>query len=53
MEVHQGRVKLVIRKKYSTKGVFGHWNMLSREVVRVLNLLEFMKHLSNALSHTI
>ena len=42
-----------IRKMLLTKRVFGHWNRLCSAVVMALSLMEFKKHLENALKHII
>lgn len=42
-----------IRERFFTQRVAGHGNKLHREVVMTLNLLEFKKHLENALRHRV
>ena len=51
--MHQGRFRLDIRENFFTEEVFKHWNRLPREVIMALNLLEFKKHLDDALSHMV
>ena len=40
-------------KRLFTKIVAGCWNSLSREVIMATRLLEFKKHLNNALGHRV
>jgi len=49
----KGRVRLDIRKRFYTERMVVHWNRLPREVIMALNLLEFKKHLDDALSHMV
>ena len=46
-------IRLDIGKRFFTERVVGHWNRLPREVIMALNLLEFKKHLDDALSHMV
>ena len=49
MELHQGRFRLNIRKRFFTKRVVSHWTRLPREVVTAASMPECKKHLDNAL----
>lgn len=53
MEMSQGRFRSDTKKRFSTQRVAGHWNKLPGEVVTVLDLSEFTKHLDNALGHVV
>ena len=65
MKLQQGRFRLVIRKRFFTgcevggevvlhwEWVVGHWNRLLREVVTAPSLLEFKKHLDNAVRNSL
>jgi len=51
MKLHQGKVRVDIRKTFFTEGVAGHWNRLPMEAVMAPSLSEFKEHLDNGLSH--
>ena len=53
MELGQGRVRLGVRERFCTQRVVGHWDRLPKELVMALSLLEFKKHLDNALRHVV
>ena len=44
---------LDVRKRFFTKRMVVHWNMLPKEVVTTPSLTEFKKHLDNALRHRV
>jgi len=44
---------LDIRKRLFTERVIGRWNQLLRAVIMAARLLEFKKHLDNALRHRV
>lgn len=52
MKLSQGRFKLVIREKFSTQRVIGHWKSLPREMAGP-SLSEIMKFLDNALRYMV
>ena len=49
MELHRGRIRLGITKRFFTKRVVGHWNRLPRAAVTAPSLPEFKKCLDSAL----
>jgi len=49
--MHQGRLRLDIRKRFFTERVVKHWNRLLGEVVDVPSLSVFKRYLDNALSN--
>ncbi|KAK4815660.1 hypothetical protein QYF61_005406 [Mycteria americana] len=51
LNLHDGKFRLDIRKKFSTERVDKHWNKLPREVVMSPSLLIFKKWLDNALKY--
>jgi len=53
MKLHQGKVRLDIRKRFFTERVVSHWNRLPREVVMAPSLSEFKEPLKNAFSHMV
>lgn len=53
MKLCQDKFKLDILKRFFTQRVSGHWNRLLREVVIAPSLIEFKKHLDNALRHMV
>lgn len=48
-----GRFRLDIKKRFFTKRVVGNWTRLLREEVMAQSLLEFKKHLDNALGNVV
>lgn len=53
MELGQGSVRMGVRKRFFTKRVVGHRDGLPRTVVMAPRLLEFKKHLDNAVRHRV
>ena len=49
MELHHGKFRLDIRKRFFTERVVGHWNRVPRQVVMAPSLLEFNMRLDDAL----
>lgn len=47
--IHQGRLRLDIKKHFFTKRVDKHWNKILREVVDDLRLSVFERYLDSAL----
>lgn len=45
MQLHQGVVRIRIRKKLFTKGVIKYWNTLFKEVVMASTLAKLTKHM--------
>ncbi|KFZ59909.1 hypothetical protein N338_02302, partial [Podiceps cristatus] len=52
-EVHQGRFRLDVRKRFFTQRVVEPWNRLPREAVTAPSLAAFKKHLDNTLRHMV
>ncbi|KGL98675.1 hypothetical protein N301_02560, partial [Charadrius vociferus] len=50
-KLHQGRFRLDIRKHFFTMRVVKHYKRLPREVVDVLSLSVFKRHLDNTLNN--
>jgi len=51
--LHQGKFRLGIRKRFFMVRVVGHWNRLFREVVTAPRLSELKDRLHDTLSHTV
>lgn len=51
MELHQGKVKLSISKRFFTKRVIRHWNRLPQGSGNGIKVAEFKEHLDNTLRH--
>lgn len=49
MELHQGRIRLGIRKRFFTKRMTVHWKRLPRAIVTASRPLDFKKCFDNAL----
>ncbi|KFO85843.1 hypothetical protein N320_12995, partial [Buceros rhinoceros silvestris] len=52
-ELKEGRVRLEVRKKFSTMRVVNHWRMLPRAAVDVPSLEVFKARLDGALNNLV
>jgi len=52
-QLHQGKFRLGIRKRFFTERVVSHWNRLPSTAVTTARLSEFREHLDDALSHMV
>ena len=53
MKLHQGRLRLDIRKRFFIKRVLRCWNRFLVEGIMAWSLPEILKHLNNAFRHKI
>jgi len=49
MKLHEGKLRLDIRKKFCTERMVSRWNGLPREVITAQSLSDFKEHLNDTL----